>query len=260
MTITVLPGPGWPQRDPAPRHGPPLIEVSGLRVRADGRLTAPLDLTVPRGELVMLTGPPRSGRSALLNVLGLLDRPAAGRYLLDGVDTATLGDRDASALRGRRIGMVFQRKMVLPTLSVLDNVMLPLRYAGLRRRQRVAMAAQSLDRVGLAAMACLPAWQLSADEIALCAVARALVTSPSLVLADEPTTGLGQSAAVRVIGALAGLHRQGATLLIATAEHADQLAAAYSTRSVRFGRPAGPLPVAQTMPLPITGSRADSLR
>jgi putative ABC transport system ATP-binding protein len=276
MTVTILPGPGgWPEQDPPPpspprpkQGSPPLIQLSALRLRAgepDGRgeLTAPLDLTVPRGEMVMLTGQPRSGRSALLNVLGLLDFPAAGSYLLDGVDTATLRDGERSALRGRQIGMVFQRKMVLPTLSVLDNVMLPLRYAGLRRRQRISIAAESLDHVGLTAMARLPAWHLSAGEIALCAVARALVTRPSLILCDEPTAGLDQSAATRVVGALADLHRDGGTLLIATAEHrawADQLATAYSARSVRLGQPAGPFPVTETMRLPIPDSQADSLQ
>lgn len=180
----------------------------------------------------MLTGPPRSGRSGLLNVLGLLDRPAAGCYLLNGIDVGKLRDRERSALRGRQIGFVFQRKMVLPTRSVLDNVMLPLRYLGLPRRQRIAAAAMSLDRVGLAETADLMAWQLSADELALCAVARALVTSPSLLLVDEPTAGLHQSAVARVIGVLADLHREGRTVVVATA---DQLAAAYSDRSVRLG-------------------------
>lgn len=229
MTITVRPGPGsWPEEDPPPPPGPPLIELSGLRLRGP-RHDQPLDLIVPRGEMVMLTGQPRSGRSALLHVLGLLDRPVAGSYLMNGIDTGKLRDRDRAALRGREIGFVFQRKLVLPTRSVLDNVMLPLRYAGLPRRRRLGAAIDSLDRVGLAAAAGLMAWQLSADELALCAVARALVTRPRLVLCDEPTAGLEQSAATRVIGVLASLHREGGTVLVASA---DQLAAAYSGRSV----------------------------
>lgn len=233
MTATLLPDPdGRPQSDPPRRH-PPLIELAGLLPRAAP--PAPVDLVVPRGEMVMLTGEPRSGRSGLLNVLGLLDRPAAGSYLLNGIDVGKLRDRDRSALRGRQIGFVFQRKMVLPTRSVLDNVMLPLRYLGLPRRQRIDAATMSLDRVGLAEAADLMAWQLSADELALCAVARALVASPSLVLADEPTAGLHQSAAAQVIGVLAGLHREGRTVIVATA---DQLAAAYSDRSVRLGESA----------------------
>lgn len=249
MTAPLPTQGGSPER---PRR-PPLIELSGLLLRDVP--PAPVDLVVPRGEMVMLTGQPRSGRSGLLNVLGLLDRPAAGRYLLNGVDTSKLRDRDRSALRGRLIGFVFQRRMVLPTRSVLDNVMIPLRYLGLSRRQRVDAAAKSLDRVGLAAMASLMAWQLSDGELALCAVARALVTRPSLVLCDEPTAGLDQQAASRVIGVLAGLHREGKTVLLATA---DQLAAAYCGKSVRLGEPAGAL--AWQMRLPITDSRAGSTR
>ena len=246
-----------PER-PRPRR--PLIELSGLVLRGQAqerpdRPPAPVDLVVRRGEMVMLTGQPRSGRSALLNVLGLLDRPAAGSYLLNGIDTAKLRDRERSALRGRQIGFVFQRKMVLPTRSVFDNVMLPLRYAGMRRQQRIDTAAESLDRVGLAAMAGLMAWQLSAGELALCALARAIVTKPSLVLCDEPTAGLDQPEAAKVIGVLAGLHREGRTVLLATA---DQLAAAYSGRSVRIGEPAEAF--AWPVTRPITGSPAGSLK
>lgn len=215
----------------------------------------PIDLVVPRGEMVMLTGRARSGRSALLNVLGLLDRPAAGRYLLNGINTSKLRDRQRSALRCRQIGFVFQRRMVLPTRSVLDNVMLPLRYAGMPRRQRLEAAAESLDRVGLDEMAGCMAWQLSAGELALCAVARALVTKPSLVLCDEPTAGLDQSAAAQVIAVLAGLHREGRTVVVATA---DQLAAAYSGRSVRLGEPSRALD--WQVRLPITDSQAGSLQ
>jgi putative ABC transport system ATP-binding protein len=216
---------------------------------------APVDLIVPRGEMVMLTGQPRSGRSGLLSVLGLLDRPAAGSYLLNGINTAKLRDRDRSALRCRQIGFVFQRKMLLPTRSVLDNVMLPLRYAGLARQQRVDAAAEGLDRVGLGEMAHLMAWQLSAGELALCAVARAVATRPSLVLCDEPTAGLDQAAATQVVSVLASLHREGRTVVVASA---DQLAAAYSSRYVRLGEQ--PAPLAWSMRTPITGSQAGSLR
>ncbi|HUD38901.1 MAG TPA: ATP-binding cassette domain-containing protein [Streptosporangiaceae bacterium] len=259
MSVRVVPAGGWPDDDPPPvppgglpdriisdRQSTPVIELRGVRLpvgpgrpRPDQEPRTSLDLKVGRGELVTLTGQPRSGRSALLNVLGLLDRPAAGTYLLNGVDTTRLGDRDRSALRGRQIGFVFQRKMLLPTRSVLDNVMLPLRYTGLRRRQRAVVARSSLDRVGLAASAALLTWQLSADELALCAIARALVTQPSLLLCDEPTAGTGQATAAMIIGVLAGLHREGRTILIATA---DQLAAAYSSRTIELGQPETSLP------------------
>jgi putative ABC transport system ATP-binding protein len=219
-----------------PRGGrvdaPPLIELTRLRLRT----RAPhdqIDLAVWRGEMVMLTGQPRSGRSGLLNVLGLLDRPAAGSYLLNGLNTAKLSDRDCSALRAREIGFVFQRKLLLPTRSVLDNVMLPQRYLGARPAQRLRAAMESLDQVGLTATAQLMTWQLSADELALCAIARALVNNPSLLLCDDPTAGLDEDTAARVVGLMAGLHREGRTLVLATA---DQLAAAYSSRSISLGQ------------------------
>src|ERR1700722_818480 len=254
MTIRVLPGPGdQPERPgrpgppdrqkrtaepagPVVPAGPPLIELRGLLLRSQREWPAArrLDLLVWPGELVMLTGQPRSGRSERLNVLGLLDRPAAGSYLLNGTDTARLKDRDRSAVRGRQIGIVFQRKMLLPTRSVLDNVILPLRYLGVRRRDRVTAALAALDRVGIASTAGLMAWQLAADELALCAIARSLVTKPSLLLCDDPTAGVGEETATRVIALLASLHREGKTVLIATAE---QLAAAYSSRSIELGRP-----------------------
>ncbi len=252
MTVRLRPADGWPERgSPAAtaaaapttqrRDGTPVIELTGLRLRPGRRAAArPFDLVVGRGEMVMLTGRPGSGRSALLHVLGLLDRPAAGTYLLNGVNTARLRDRDRSALRARQIGFVFQRRMLLPTRSVLDNVMLPLRYVGAKRVHRISAAMECLDRVGLAAVARLPTWQLSANELALCAIARALVNRPGLLLCDDPTAGLDTDAATGVIVLLTGLHRDGKTVLIATG---DQLAAAYSSRSVRIDHPTEPLVV-----------------
>jgi putative ABC transport system ATP-binding protein len=133
----------------------------------------------------------------------------------------------------------------MPTRSVLDNVMLPQRYLGARPAQRSRAAIECLDRVGLAAAAQLMTWQLSADELALCAIARALVNNPSLLLCDDPTAGLDEDTATGVVGLLAGLHREGRTLLIATA---DQLAAAYSSRSITLGqaRPVVTTPVVTT--------------
>jgi putative ABC transport system ATP-binding protein len=243
MTVSLLPAEDPPERDQparsqttlplAPTDSPPLIELAGLRLRTGGPAEPePLDLLVRHGEMVVLTGQPRSGRSALLHVLGLLDRPAAGRYLLNGIDTGKLRDRDASALRGRQIGFVFGSKLLLPTRTVLGNVMLPLRYTGLSREHRVRAAFESLSRVSLTARAHVPVWKLPADEVALCAIARALVNRPSLLLCDDPTAGLELGTAGQVIGLLAGLHAEGRTVVIATA---DQLVAAYGSRSVRLG-------------------------
>ncbi len=215
---------------------PPVVELEAIELRQPRSTPSPggrIDLTVWPGELITLAGTPRSGRSALLSVLGLLDRPAAGRYLLNGADTSRLKDKEASALRGRLIGLVFQRKMLLPSRSVLDNVMLPLRYAGQRGPRRLAIALGCLERAGLADRAALMTWQLSAGELALCAIARALVTSPGLLLCDEPAAGVERETAARIGGLLAALSREGRTVIAATD---DQFTAAYSSRSVLLGR------------------------
>jgi putative ABC transport system ATP-binding protein len=201
VSVTLLPGPAdQPEDDSgrpsaataplpatAPPGAPPVIELRGVRLRGT-ELRSDLDLVVRHGELITLTGPPKSGRSALLNVLGLVDRPAAGSYLLDGTDTARLRDGDRAALRGRQIGMVFAHRNLLPGRSVLDNVTLPLVYAGTPRRQRMATGIDVLGRVGLTALSRLPASQLSGVQRALCAVGRALITRPSLLAHQQGGT------------------------------------------------------------------------
>ncbi len=168
-------------------------------------------------------------------MLGLIDRPAAGSYLLNGTDTAKLRDEDRAALRARKIGMVFARKNLLPSRSLLDNVTLPLVYAGIPRRQRLIAGLDVLSRVRLTgAGATVPASQVGNCQRALCAVGRALITQPDLLLCDEPTADLDTDEAEQVISLLADLHREGRTVLIATA---DQLAAAYSSKSVQIGQP-----------------------
>lgn len=240
MSVTLVPA-DQPEDDPGPvtavlpaAESPaaaPVIELRGIRLRkAD--VPPDLDLVVRQGELVTLSGQSKSDRSMLLNVLGLIDRPAAGRYLLDGTDTLKLRDGARAALRARRIGTMFAHKNLLPGRSVLDNVTLPLVYAGTPRRQRQAAGIDVLGRVGLIALARIPAGQLSTHQQALCAVGRALVTQPGLLICDDPTAGLDEGESEHVIGLLAGLHREGRTVLIATL---DQLAAAYRTKSIELG-------------------------
>jgi putative ABC transport system ATP-binding protein len=244
MSVTLLPGPAdQPDDDsgsataalpssgsPAP---PPMIELRGIRLRQIN-LSADLDLVVRPGELITLTGPSKSGRSALLNVLGLVDRPTAGSYLLNGIDTAKMREADRAAARTRQIGMVFAHSNLLPGRSLLDNVTLPLVYAGIPRRKRLAAGFDVLGRVGLSALSRLPAGQLSSGQRALGAVGRALIAAPGLLLCDDPTAGLDQAEAERVVGLLVGLHREGRTVLINTD---DQLAAAYRTKSIELGPP-----------------------
>ncbi len=242
MSVTLLPDPAdQPEDEPGPAataalpatEVAPVIELHGVRLRGID-LPSDLDLTVSRGELVTLTGQPKAARSALLNVLGLIDRPAAGSYLLDGVDTGKLRETERAGLRARQIGMVFAHKNLLPDRSALDNVTLPLVYAGTPRRQRLSAGIDVLGRVGLTALSRLPVSQLSGLQRALCAVGRALITGAGLLLCDDPTAGLDQAEAEHVIGLLASLHREGRSVLIATAE---QLAAAYSSKSVQLGPP-----------------------
>jgi len=246
MSVTLLPGPAdQPEDDsaatavfpaspaPPPSSAAPVIELRGLRLRGI-ELPADLDLLVRQGELITLTGPPTYGRSALLNVLGLIDRPAAGRYLLDGNDTVKLREHERATLRARKIGMVFARKNLLPGRSLLDNVTLPLVYAGIPRLQRMTAGLDVLSRVRLSGLALRPASQVGNCQRAMCAIGRAPIAQPDLVLCDEPTAGMDAAEAEQVIAVLADLHREGKTVLIATA---DQLAAAYSSKSVQIGRP-----------------------
>jgi putative ABC transport system ATP-binding protein len=229
-----------------PEHRPsaqPLIDLRQAGVTYPGQRSPalrPIDLAVRHGELVTLTGPAGSGKSTLLSVVGLLLRPTTGSYLLNGSDTAKLADRERTALRGRLIGFVFQRPHLLPARSALDNVMLPVLYAGLTRQQRVTAATGALERVGLGERPHATVSELPAGERQRVAIARAIVTDPSLLLCDDPTASMDQAAAAQIIGLLVSLHKDGRTVVVATR---DQLAAAHSSRrlGVAAGEPAGSL-------------------
>jgi len=220
-----------------PREAPaaPLVDLRGVGVRYRGAAAAALagvHLNVGHGELVTISGPAGSGKSTLLGVIGLLLRPTSGSYLLNGLDTAALGDRERAAFRCRQIGCVLQRPQLLPARSALDNVLLPVLYSGLPRQRRRIAALDALDRVGLAGAAHVAAGDLAAGEQQRTAIARAIVTGPSLLLCDDPTASLDDAAAAQVIGLLVGLRRDGRTVLVATG---DQLAAAHSSRTLAVG-------------------------
>jgi putative ABC transport system ATP-binding protein len=181
-----------------------------------------VDLTVHRGEYVAVIGHSGSGKSTLLNVLGCLDGPTSGRYLLEGLDVADLDDRQQAVMRNRQIGFVFQAFNLIPRTSALANVELPLVYAGLGRRARRERAHAALAAVGLAGRADHLPSQLSGGQQQRVAVARALVTSPALVLADEPTGNLDSASTDDVLDLLDRLHAAGRTIVLIT--HDDEVA------------------------------------
>ncbi len=217
----------------------PVIELCGVARTFAGPPPVPAlhptDLTVAAGDYLAVTGPSGSGKSTLLHLLGLLDRPTAGRYLLDGADTAALADRDRAALRGRRIGFVFQSFHLLAYRTAEENVMLAQLYNRSPRNGRRAAAREALDRVGLShRLDALPT-TLSGGERQRVAIARALVSRPSLLLADEPTGNLDSTSAASVMGLLDDLHAGGFTILVIT--HDAQVAAhTRRTVTIRDGR------------------------
>lgn len=190
-----------------------------------------IDLTVSDGEFVAVVGPSGSGKSTLLNVLGLLDSPTAGQYMLDGLDTTTAGQRRRARLRASRIGFVFQSFQLLSHLSVLENVSLGGLYLGMSARSRTLRAEQLLERVGLGHRRHARPTTLSGGERQRAAIARALVAGPSLLLADEPTGNLDTASAASVLELFEELHADGATIVMIT--H-DPGIAARAGRSMRI--------------------------
>ncbi|HUB41355.1 MAG TPA: ABC transporter ATP-binding protein [Streptosporangiaceae bacterium] len=183
------------------------------------------------GEYVAVQGRSGAGKSTFLNIVGLLDRPTQGRYLFDGIDTSALRERDRTRLRGGSIGFVFQSFHLLHYRSALENVQLGLTYAGTRRGARPALAAEALARVGLQhKLHSLPS-ALSGGEKQRVAVARALATSPRLLLCDEPTGNLDTATTAEVMSVIGSLHRDGQTVVVIT--H-DGAVAAMAQRVLRL--------------------------
>jgi len=185
---------------------------------------AGVSLTIERGEHVAITGASGSGKSTLMNLLGGLDRPTRGTYHFDGEDVGAFNDDDLADFRNRRIGFVFQSFQLLPRLSALQNVELPMVYAGLPPVERRARAAALLERVGLGARTGHRPTQMSGGQQQRVAIARALANSPDLLLADEPTGALDSQTGQDVLALFRELNAEGLTLLIVThdAKVADQ--------------------------------------
>jgi putative ABC transport system ATP-binding protein len=198
----------------------PVIELDGLARTYPGPppvcALRPASLVIEAGDYVAVTGPSGSGKSTLLHLLGLLDAPTSGRYLLDGLDTSALGDKDRSALRGRRIGVVFQAFHLLAYRTALENVLLAQLYNNTPRTARIQAAIGALDAVGLGhRLDALPT-TLSGGEAQRVAIARALVNTPSLVLCDEPTGNLDSANAAAVMSLLDQLNTAGYTIVVIT--------------------------------------------
>lgn len=187
-----------------------------------------VDLTVWRGDYVAIMGPSGSGKSTMMNILGCLDTPTEGSYFLDGADVSGMDDDSLSAVRNRRIGFVFQSFNLLPRYSALENVALPLLYAGVPKAEREMRAAEELRRVGLAErMAHKPA-ELSGGQRQRVAIARALAVRPSIILADEPTGNLDTNTSVEIMDLFDEIHSAGNTVIIVTheediAQHAQRI-------------------------------------
>jgi len=177
-----------------------------------------IDLTVARGDFVAIMGASGSGKATLMNIVGCLDVPSTGQFFLDGIDVRTLDEAHIAKVRNRRIGFVFQSFNLIPRTSAIANVELPLAYAGVRRRERRGLALQALTAVGLADRVEHLPTELSGGQQQRAAVARALVTSPALILADEPTGNLDSAATAEIMQLFMNLNREGRTIVLITHE------------------------------------------
>lgn len=199
-----------------------LIEVAALRG---------INLQVEKSEFVAIMGPSGSGKSTLMNILGCLDIPSEGQYLFNSVDITRLTDDELSAIRNKHIGFIFQSFNLLPRLSALHNVELPLMYAGIDKTRRQGLAKTALEKVGLADRMHHRPSELSGGQRQRVSIARALVNNPGIILADEPTGALDSVSSIEIMEIFQGLHREGNTILLITHEHD---VAAYGNRIIHI--------------------------
>ena len=213
-----------------------VIEAERLtrHYRLGGRTVIALNdvsLCVKRGDYVAVTGPTGSGKTTLMKILGCLDRPSIGRYRLEGIDLASLTADRMADIRNRVLGFLFQSFVLLPQSTALENVEMPLAYAGVRRAERRRRAREALARVGLADREDHPPARLSGGEQQRVAIARAVVNGPSVLLADEPTGALDDASAGEVLRLFEELNRSGVTIVVVT--H-DMSVAAHARRVLGF--------------------------
>ncbi len=187
-----------------------------------------ITLSIHKNEYVALMGPSGSGKSTLMNILGCLDSPTTGQYVLNGIDVSSMTDGELAEVRNKQIGFVFQTFNLLPRLSALDNVALPLVYAGLSKTERDEKAKDDLNKVGLADRIMHKPNELSGGQRQRVAIARALVNDPAIILADEPTGNLDTKTSVEIMGIFERIHNSGNTVILVThepdiADHAHRI-------------------------------------
>jgi len=187
-----------------------------------------ISMTIDVNEYVALMGPSGSGKSTLMNILGCLDSPTSGTYVLNGIDVSIMSDGELAEVRNKQIGFVFQTFNLLPRLSALENVALPLVYAGLNNTTRQKMAMEALGKVGLTDRVSHKPNELSGGQRQRVAIARALVNNPAIILADEPTGNLDTKTSVEIMGIFEKLHDAGNTIIVVThepdiADHAHRI-------------------------------------
>ncbi|BFG70305.1 ABC transporter ATP-binding protein [Sediminibacterium sp. KACHI17] len=190
-----------------------------------------ITLDIRKNEYVALMGPSGSGKSTLMNILGCLDSPTGGKYILNNKDVSKMADDDLAEVRNSEIGFVFQQFNLLPRLSAAENVALPLIYAGVSKKERMERSLEALNKVGLAERSHHKSNELSGGQIQRVAIARALVNNPSILLADEPTGNLDSKTSVEVMELFAKIHQSGNTVVLVT--HEEDIAA-YAHRVVRL--------------------------
>ena len=181
-----------------------------------------ISITIKQGEYVALMGPSGSGKSTLMNMIGCLDTPSSGQYFLDGNDVSRMTDNQLAEVRNRKIGFVFQTFNLLPRSTALDNVTLPLIYAGMSKSDRIARGEKVLEQVGLGDRMTHQPNELSGGQRQRVAVARALVNNPALILADEPTGNLDSKTSIEIMGLFEEIHRNGNTIVVVT--HEEEIA------------------------------------
>lgn len=177
-----------------------------------------VSLTINKGEFVALMGPSGSGKSTLMNILGCLDTPTKGEYILNGIDVSHMTDNELAEVRNTEIGFVFQTFNLLPRNTALDNVALPLVYSGISKDERMNRARKALENVGLGHRVDHKPNELSGGQRQRVAVARALINNPSIILADEPTGNLDTKTSIEIMGLIEDIHAKGNTIILVTHE------------------------------------------